>query len=397
MTHQPAATMTPKDELPELPEDALPDLPDSALPELPDLPDPGASKAEDESTVEKIAELPDMPPEREPIKPEEPAPIDPPKPDKPTPPVKSPPAPKEPAPVTPPRETPPPAPAPSVPPPGPATPRATAPEPKPAPEAAAAAPAAMEAPDPSTKRDLEGAPKHLQKAALIAIAGGLLPWHSFGHAGPVTWVAGKLLLLLGGWLLWKSVDYRSKVPVPGFIASLGKLELIKKKEVDPKVAARRASRQTGPTKLEVPFPTALHVVGLALLVLACLAPLFDPSHAERGEAVLKSVAELGMLAWAVGTWIHIYAFERWASFNPIYPMIFIGLLVAGFQRAIESVTHPEGLQPIGLLGGLAVGVAGGMAAYTIVESMMQAKREGDAKKQLEIERRKAARGARKSD
>jgi len=362
--------MTPKDELPELPDDALPELPD--LPELPEEP-----KAKDTP----LAELPDMPAEPEPVKAEEPAPVAPPEP---APVAEAPAAPAEPAPE----------PAAPVPTPSPAAPKAKAPKAEPT---SAPAPVAMEAPDPSTKRDLEGAPMHLQKAALIAIVGGLLPWHSFGNAGPVTWAAGKLLLLFGGWLLWKSVDFRSKVAVPGFVASLGKIELVKKKAVDPKVAARRASRQTGPTKLEVPFPTALHVVGLALLVLACFAPLFDPSHSERGKAVLKSVAELGMLAWAVGTWVHIYAFERWAAFNPIYPMIFIGLLVAGFQRAIESVTHPDGLQPIGLLGGLAVGIAGGMAAYTIVESMMQAKREGDAKKQLEIERRKAARGTRKSD
>ena len=231
---------------------------------------------------------------------------------------------------------------------------------------------------------------------MIALVGGLIPWQTLDYGGPMSWAVGKLVLLAGAWLLWKSVDLRSGAAVPGFVASLGKIELIKSKEVDPKAAARRAARQTGPTKLDVPFPTALHIAGLALLVLGCFFPTIDPAHDPKFEFQLKSVAELGMLAWAAGTWIHIYAYERWASFSPIYPMIFIGLLVAGLQKAVASVTADTGLDYIGFAGGLIVGIGGGMAAYTIVESMMEAKREGDQKKALEIERRKSAR-ERKTD
>lgn len=388
--------MTPaKDELPELPEDALPELPDlPELPELPDLPEEThKAKVLPEETAEKISVLPDMndipelPEEKAETVPDpkEPAPVTPPAPSKPTQPEPAPARPEEPAPTP---AQPEPAPvAPPTPPKPDSTPTAAAP---------AAAAAAMAMPDPGTKRELDGPPQHLQKAALIAIVGGLLPWQSWGYGGPMTWAVGKLVVLLGAFLLWKSVDLRSGLKVPGFIAALGKIELVKKKELDPKAAARKAARQTGPAKLEVPFPTVLHVVGLLLLVAGCFTPLFDGAfnalNADiQGAQRFKSLAEIGMLAWAAGTWIHIYAYERWGSFNPIYPFIFIGLLVAGLQRTIEAVTDERGMQFMGVLGGLAVGIAGGMAAYTIVESMMQAKREGDAKKAAEIERRKAAR------
>lgn len=246
-------------------------------------------------------------------------------------------------------------------------------------------------------REMLGAPKHLQTAAVIALIGGLLPWQSMHVSGPMTWALGKVLILAGVWMLWQSVDLRNGAKVSGFIASLGAIVLGKKPDTDPKVAARKAARSKGPTKLEVPFPSALHLIGLLIVVVGCMMPLFDGQHTPGFEPKLKTFAELGMLAWAAGTWVHIYAYERWGQFNPIFPLIFIGMLVAGFATAIQAVTGGNGIEPVGLLGGLTVGIGGGMAAYTIVEAMMDAKREGDAKKVVENERRKAARDARKSD
>jgi hypothetical protein len=44
-----------------------------------------------------------------------------------------------------------------------------------------------------------------------------------------------------------------------------------------------------------------------------------------------------------------------------------------------------------ILGGGAVAAGGGLAAYTIAEAMMQAKKQGDRKKAEALEARKAAR------
>jgi len=279
-------------------------------------------------------------------------------------------------------------------------------EPKPVPVVAETAPVES-APEPTAHaplapgekpplRDLQGAPLHLQKAALICFVGGVLPWQSLHVSTWMTWGLGKVLIMAGVWLLWKSVDHRSGGNVPGFVASLGDIVLGKKAEVDPKMAARQAARAKGPAKLDVAFPSALHIVGLLIVVIGCLMPLFDGGHNPAFEAKLKTLAELGMFAWAAGTWVHIYAYERWGSFNPIFPLIFIGMLVAGFATAIQAILNDNGIDPVGLLGGLAVGIGGGMAAYTIVEAMMDAKREGDAKKLVEADRRKAARSARKT-
>jgi hypothetical protein len=41
-------------------------------------------------------------------------------------------------------------------------------------------------------------------------------------------------------------------------------------------------------------------------------------------------------------------------------------------------------------------VGGGLAAYTIVEALMQAKKEGDEKKRAALEARRAARQGRKA-
>jgi hypothetical protein len=44
-----------------------------------------------------------------------------------------------------------------------------------------------------------------------------------------------------------------------------------------------------------------------------------------------------------------------------------------------------------IVGGAVVGAGGGFAGWTIVEAMMQAKKEGDAKKADALEARRAAR------
>ncbi|MDF1800359.1 MAG: hypothetical protein P1V81_14370 [Planctomycetota bacterium] len=324
-----------KDELPELPE-----LPDDSLPELPELPD---------------EPLPELPPE---------------------------PIAEEVKPVPPPEPVPAPEPAAEEP--------ATEPVAF-APEQAAASVSMEDAP----LRELKGtAPEHLRTAALIVLVGCLLPWLSLEITGPMTWAGAKLLILAGIWLLWQSVELRAGGKVPGIVTTLGGIVLGKKpEEVDPAVAARRAKNRKGPAKLEVPFPTGLHVLGFLLAIVGIIFPMIDPG-ASKGS--WKAMAELGMLAWAGGTWVHIYAYERWGSFNPLFPLMFIGMLFSGGLNAVGFFTGAAGTHLVGLIGGLTVAAGGGLAAYTIIEAMMEAKKEGEAKKAIENDRRKAARDARKS-
>lgn len=112
----------------------------------------------------------------------------------------------------------------------------------------------------------------------------------------------------------------------------------------------------------------------------------------------KTMAELGMLAWAAYTWVHIYAYERWGHFNPIFPMMFLAMLFGGAVQGSFALGMEEGGLPkiAGIAGGGLLAVGGGIAAYTIVEAMLAAKKEGDAKKAVVLEARKTARAARKS-
>ena len=250
---------------------------------------------------------------------------------------------------------------------------------------------------------MHGAETHLRTAAMVVFAGCLLPWLSLELSGPVTWGLGKVLILAGVWLLWQSVELRAGGKVSDFVTKLGTKSIGKAPEaVDPKVAARRAKNRKGPAKLEIPFPTPLHLLGFGLTILGVLMPLLDPTGIlmpEKGSGELSNVsslAELGMLAWAAGTWVHLYAYERWGQFNPIFPLMFIGMLFSGGLTVVGYFGGAEGTTILSLLGGAVVAIGGGIAAYTIVEAMVEAKKEGDAKKAVENERRKSARSTRKS-
>jgi hypothetical protein len=73
--------------------------------------------------------------------------------------------------------------------------------------------------------------------------------------------------------------------------------------------------------------------------------------------------------------------------------MFLGMLLGGALAVVGAATGDStGLNKLmGLAGGAAVAAGGGLAAYTIAEAMMQAKKEGDRKKAEAIEARRAAR------
>ena len=147
--------------------------------------------------------------------------------------------------------------------------------------------------------------------------------------------------------------------------------------------------------LKHPFPTGLHLVSMVLIVLAVFVAWKDPRGGILG-AVGFGVAEMGMLGWAAFTFVHIANYERWGHFNPLFPLMFLAMLFAGVAAVFTSFQYGGLLTITSLAGGLIVAAGGGLAAYTIVEAMMQAKKEGDRKKQAAMEARRDARKARHS-
>ncbi len=249
-------------------------------------------------------------------------------------------------------------------------------------------------------RVLDRAPRHLQVAALIVLAGSLLPWLpaqlDSGEAGPgsapsLLTLCAKALAIAAAWLWYRQVVHDFGPKLGGVLGQLAELRLVQRKKGDEEGEKRRARPQGGaPATLEHPFPTGLHALSLVLAVVALVVAARDP---RPGLLVSNGIAEVAMLGWAAFTWVHIASYERWGGFNPIFPLMFLGMLFAGTASLIRALTGEAGGTSglFTLVGGGAVALGGGLAAYTIVEAMVQAKKEGDRKKALALEARKAAR------
>ena len=101
------------------------------------------------------------------------------------------------------------------------------------------------------------------------------------------------------------------------------------------------------------------------------------------------------IGWAAFTIVHIAAYARWGNFNPLFPLMFIAMPIVGIGSVLGG-RAAEGLDKVFRMGGGGILlIGGGMAVYTIVEAMMQAKKEGDLKKAQALEARRAARKSKK--
>jgi len=243
-------------------------------------------------------------------------------------------------------------------------------------------------------RVLDKAPRHVALAAKIVVAGALLPFMkptSVGADGNV-WMsfAAKVVMLGAAWLWLQQVHHNWGRPkLTGFLAGLADLTLRPKPSGD---AAKKSRRAQKTTSIEHPFPTGLHLVSLLLIVGSIPLSISDPRQGLLGPVGL---AELGVLGWAAFSYVHVVNYERWGSFNPLFPLMFLGMLFAGVASVVAALSASGIWMLFHGIGGAAVGAGGGLAAYSIVEAMMQAKKEGDAKKTVELEKRKAARESRK--
>ncbi len=245
-------------------------------------------------------------------------------------------------------------------------------------------------------RVLDKAPLHLRQAALIVTAACVLPWMpgkvegEAGNAWLLT-LAAKLLMGAGAWLWLQQVKHDFGPKLVGGLAGLANLHLAAKKKAEPEDGkAKRQPKPKASTKLEHPFPTGLHALAVVLVVGAILLAMQDPRRALIGSA---GTVEVAMFGWAVFTWVHIAGYERWGGFNPLFPLMFLGMLFAGLMGVIGGLFGElAGLARIlAILGGAGTAAGGGLAAYTIAEALMQAKKEGDVKKAQALEARKASR------
>jgi hypothetical protein len=245
-------------------------------------------------------------------------------------------------------------------------------------------------------RVLDKAPQHLRLAALIVVAGCALPWMPGRLEGPsglgwLTTLCAKGIMALAAWLWMRQVLHDFGPPLPGLLGQLAGLHLRPARKDAAEGKERRAKQKSSaPTHLEHPFPTGLHALALLLVAAALVLAARDP---RIGLGASSGVPEVAMLGWAAFTWVHIAGYERWSGFNPLFPLMFLGMLFAGTFAVLGSLRADVAgsAKLFGILGGAAVAAGGGLAAYTIAEAMMQAKKEGDRKRSEALEARRAAR------
>jgi hypothetical protein len=240
----------------------------------------------------------------------------------------------------------------------------------------------------------------LGKAAWVLVAGSVLPW--YGHNGTwVTWGAAKLVVVLGCFLFYAAVVARTDQPVPAGLGGLGKLRW------GPEFGAKAKNPKEQILGL---VPTPLHLLAWIATIVGMILPFYDPAGApaaaEAAEdavatnfSALKALVEVGSLLLGAGTLVHIFAYKKGGHFNPLFPLLFLGPAMAGVLIFVQTLfggapfTVPNLPK---LLGSALSAGAGGVAVYTVALALMQAKKEGDAKKKAAMEARKAARAARRA-
>lgn len=243
-------------------------------------------------------------------------------------------------------------------------------------------------PEPGQPRQLEEAPLLLRKASVILMVGGLLPWltalSTGGYMPWKSWLIGMALTVAAGFVMIESAKAVSGLKANGLVKPIA-----------------GAHPMAGP------------IFGLVLfLVAAVLAFLAGPAlpegvtaaeaaaDAKLSEVVFgwKAAVELGSLFLAFATFAHILAYEHGGKFNPIFPLMFLGPALAGLLNVLGAFkglgTHP--LVPVSLIGSIVVAVGGFLAMYTMYVALRQAKVEGDRKREMMRERKKAEREARRS-
>jgi hypothetical protein len=215
------------------------------------------------------------------------------------------------------------------------------------------------------RRELDRAPLELRKAAVVLMAGSILPWGDPANAGLLGAYVEKLLCYLAIWILYQSHVHKHGGTANSLVASLARSSAM------------------------VP------VVVAGLVALAGLAPLATAGKAETMQ-LFTVLTEKAFLLLGGYTFVHIYEYEHGGRFNPMFPLMFLFPLLGGvmaiFLKVLPALMGP-GL--LSLVGALAVTAAGGIACHTMYVAMKEAKLHGEAKRAAAQQARKAAREERK--
>ena len=223
------------------------------------------------------------------------------------------------------------------------------------PEEAAAVPAGQ----PAAPREIERAPIMLQKAALILAVSALLPWLMADEGWNVPRILAKVVILVGGWVAYCGIEHAHGHKTP--LDALGNVHRM-----------------------------FLPLLSIVVMVVG-LAPLIDSGAKAIVE---KAGLAVGLLAWA-----QVHGYAKGGKFNPTWALIIplfglAGLIMVATVPFMETVSGLNKASAI--LGSLGVAASGGLAGYTLVVSMKEAKAHGEAKKKAALEERKRQRAAAKS-
>ncbi len=242
----------------------------------------------------------------------------------------------------------------------------------------------------TAKRELEQAPIMLRKASVILLIGALLPFFSGliyaskakFEVGELTkdfpwamWLALKVAVLLGGWIAYECAQVRAGEKPKSVLAGLANAHPLAGKGL-------------------------AGVIWIASLVGVFLV---DRVFVQTGNnGLVKEVFQLGALAelmtliLAFFSITHIYEYEHGGKFNPMIPLLMIGPGIAGVLNLIASIaafSNPHTMiAALGLVGSVIVAAGGGLAIKTMVDSMKEAKVQGEEKKAAMREARRKERG-----
>ncbi|MCP5023856.1 MAG: hypothetical protein GY930_19085 [bacterium] len=243
------------------------------------------------------------------------------------------------------------------------------------------------------KRELEQAPLMLRKASWILVAGAMFPFftalqyasaavHKAGGDTQSfdwkTWAIIKVLVVIGGWVAYESSLARSGDKPKSVLMGLGK-----------------AHAKAG--------------VGVAAIFwIGALVFLFmgDGVSVVNGEGKLTQVFTWGMAAEVLTLMLgmyaieHIHGYEHGGKFNPLVPLLMLGPGIAGVMNLLWSFSAFDNphikLGAIGLIGSVIVAAGGIFAIKIMIDSMKEAKVQGEIKKAAMREARKAERAAKRT-
>lgn len=242
------------------------------------------------------------------------------------------------------------------------------------------------------KRELEQAPLMLRKASWILVIGALFPFFSalryaaaaINKVGDLTqafdwktWFIIKLMVVLGGWIAYECSLVRSGDKPKSALSGLA-----------------NAHAKAG--------------VGVAsLLWIGAIVFLFmgNGVYVEVSSGITKEVFQLGMVAEIMTLMLgmyaieHIHGYEHGGKFNPLVPLLMLGPGIAGVLNLLSSIAafrNPySSLGAIGLIGSVIVAAGGIFAIKIMIDSMKEAKVQGEIKKAAMREARKAERAAKR--